>query len=457
MFLGRVNELSKLKEEFGKKQKSAVLVYGKHGMGKSTLLREASKGYNGTVIYNLFTKTTYEGNLAILYRSVALSLGLPEIRFNTVFAMFDYLGSTKREILIILDEYQYWNGSRKSGEVDSFMQVVIDSLPANMNVVICGSYISSMKGLLREDNPLFGRFSLILHVEEFDYLDASLFSSDLDVREKIRFYSVFGGSPYVLSNLDYSKSLEENIKEKSIGQNSILRNYIENVMLKEIQKSYDVRILECLSNGKKRYSDILSFLNESNSGLLDKQLKNLVSMESVRKLSPINRKDDVRKQFYEINDNLMLFYFSYIFSRDALIMKFGEDSFFSSSILPSLTTFISYRFEDIVLEYFARLANMGRLPGVEDFGSYWYDNRREKKNGQFDVVLKKSDGYGFFECKFYSSPMKEDECKKEEEQVRAVTGLDCVSLGFVSSSGFDFSSSAIFSLMHMISTIYDSL
>ncbi len=77
------------------------------------------------------------------------------------------------------------------------MQVVIDSLPANMKVVICGSYISSMKGLLRGDNPLFGRFSLILHVEEFDYLDASLFSPDLDVREKIRFYSVFGGSPYV--------------------------------------------------------------------------------------------------------------------------------------------------------------------------------------------------------------------------------------------------------------------
>lgn len=99
MFLGRVNELSKLKEEFGKKQKSAVLVYGKHGMGKSTLLREASKGYNGTVIYHLFTKTTYEGNLAILCRSIALSLGLPEIRFNTVFVMFDYLGSTKREIL----------------------------------------------------------------------------------------------------------------------------------------------------------------------------------------------------------------------------------------------------------------------------------------------------------------------------------------------------------------------
>ncbi len=441
MFLGRHSELEKLKREFEKKSASAVLVYGKRRVGKSTLLREASKDFVGTVIYHLFTKTTYEGNLALLCRSVALSLGLPDIRFNTVFDIFDYLGSLKSNILVILDEYQYWKESRKAGEVDSFMQVVIDRLPENIKVVLCGSYISTMKELLREDNPLFGRFSLILHVEEFDYLDAALFCPELDEREKIKFYSIFGGSPYVLSNLDYSKSVEDNIRENLIGQNSILRNYIENVMLKEIQKSYDVRILECLSNGKKRYSDILSFLNEDNSGLLDKQLKNLVAMETVSKLSPINRKDDGRKQFYEINDNLMRFYFSYIFSHDALIMRFGEDGFFDLNIKSSLNTFISYRFEGIVLEYFVRLAHMGKLPGVEDFGSYWYDDRITKQNGQFDVVLKKRDGYDFYECKFYSSPMKEEECKKEEEQVRALTGLKAATLGFVSSSGFGFSSS----------------
>ncbi len=439
MFLGRSRELEKLKKEFNKNAKSASLVYGKRRVGKSMLLQEASKFYNGTLIYHLFTKTTYDGNLALLCRSVAVSLGLPDIRFNTVFDLFDYLKSLNKDILIVLDEYQYWKESRKSGEVDSFMQVVIDSLPANVKIVLCGSYISSMKELLTEDNPLFGRFSLILHVEEFDYLDASLFYPDLDVREKIRFYSVFGGSPYVLSNLDYSKSVEENIKEKVIGEDSILRVYIESVMLKEIQKSYDVRILECLSNSKKRYSDILSFLNENNTGLLDKQLKNLVSMETINKISPINRKSDARKQFYEIKDNLMRFYFSYIFSRDAFIMKYGEESFFSLYILPSLNTFISYRFEGIVLEYFVRLAHKGDLSGVEDFGTYWYDDKERRKNGQFDVVLKKNNGYAFCECKFYSSPMTKEECEKEEAQVRDVA-LDCVEIAFVSSSGFDFSS-----------------
>ena len=45
-----------------------------------------------------------------------------------------------------------------------------------------------------------------------------------------------------------------------IDQNSLLRSYIENLMLKEIQKNYDVRILEVIGNGKRKYSEILNFL-----------------------------------------------------------------------------------------------------------------------------------------------------------------------------------------------------
>ena len=440
MFLGRERELKELRREFNREGKGAVLVYGKRRVGKSTLLGEAAKEYDGSLVYHLCAKTTYEGNFSLFTRSVALALNLPKVTFNTIFDLFDFLKSLNRKILIIIDEYQYWKESAKENELDSFFQSIIDNLSDNVKVVLCGSYISVMKELLKEENPLFGRFTLIMRVEEFDYYDASLFYPDKDEREKIKLYSVFGGSPYVLSNLDYSKSVEENIEILMIGQDSILRNYIENVMLREIQRIYDVRILECLSNGKKRYGDILSYLNESNSGLLDKQLKNLMNMETIGKVSPINRAGDGRKQFYEIKDNLMRFYFSYIFGNDSLIAKFGEKTFFSNNILPSLDTFISYRFEGIVLEYFIRQAHMGKLEGILDFGSYWYDDKINHRNGQFDVVLKRKDGYDFYECKFYLNPIKKEECEEEESQVRAITGLECRTLGFVSSSGFDFTS-----------------
>ena len=441
MFLGREKELSELCEQFKSNKKTAVLVYGKRRVGKSTLIKEAAKNFDGTVINHLCVKSSYEGKLMLLCRSVSMSLGLPDISFPTIFDLFEFLKKQSAKILLILDEYQYFKESKKDMEVDSFMQTIIDDLPENIKLVFCGSYIAIMKELLQEQNPLFGRFTSVMRIEEFDYFEASQFYPQLPVREKIRFYSVFGGSPYVLSNLDYNKTLEENISNLLIEQNSLLRTYIESIMLREIQKNYDVRILEIIGNGKKKYKEISNFLGTVDTGLLDKQLKNLLNMETLVKIFPINKVDDKKKQFYEIKDNLLRFYFSYIFSKDTLIEKFGKDVFFTNTIEESLNTFISYRFEGIVIQYFKRLAHSGKLTGIEDFGSYWYDDSKSGKNGQFDCVLKEQEGYDFYEVKFYEKPMALNECEKEENQIRSIIGLPCKNIGFICSAGFNFEES----------------
>ena len=440
MFIGRKKEYESLQTEFASKKRTAVLVYGKRRVGKSMLLKEVSKTFDGIVVNHLCVKSSFEGNLDLLTKSLMFSLGLPEMKFSTIFDLFSFLNAQNKRILIILDEYQYLKESLKEGEVDSYMQTVLDNLSETVKVVLCGSYISIMKELLQESNPLFGRFTKILRLEEFDYYDASLFYPNLPNREKIRFYSVFGGSPFVLSNIDYEKSLEENIKNLLIEQNSLLRSHIESLMLAEIKKNYDVRILEIIGNGKKKYSEIQNFLGMADSGLLDKQLKALLNMETITKTFPINKPNDKKKQFYEIKDNLMRFYFSYIFANDSIIYKFGPDSFFDSRINKTLNTFISYRFEGIASHYFIRLAKNGLLNDVEDFGSFWYDDKKTATNGQFDCVLKEKDGYDFYEVKFYEKPMSKSECEEEEKQVRALTGLSCKKIGFICSEGFDFTS-----------------
>jgi len=310
----------------------------------------------------------------------------------------------------------------------------------NIKIILCGSFITLMKELLEESNPLFARFTLTIHLQEFNYLEAAKFYPRLNYSDKIAFYAVFGGSPYVLTNLDYNISLEDNIEKYLINQNSILRTYIENVMLTEIRQSYDVRILELIGNGKKRYSEISSGLRTADTGLLDKQLKNLILMETVSKVFPINKKNDKKRQFYEIKDNLMRFYFSYIFGNENLISKFGENHFYKNHIEKSINTFISYRFEDIVIQYFSALARMGKKSDLLDIGSYWYDDKKNKTNGQFDCVLKDKDGYCFYEVKYYKNPMDIEECKKEEEQIKAVSEIEPKRIGFVCNAGFSFKS-----------------
>lgn len=440
MFIGREKELSELRKQFSSKKKSVVLVYGKRRVGKTRLLEEALKGFDGIVINHLCVKSTYEGNLKLLCRSVALSLGLsPSLSFSTIFDLFDFIKNQGKRIVVVLDEYQYFKESGKDMEVDSSMQVIADSLPEYVKLVLCGSYITVMKELLEESDPLFGRFTRIIHLEEFDYLDAARFCPELPVREKIRFYSVFGGSPYVLTNLDYGKSVEENIIALMLEPNSLLRTYIENIALREIQKSFDIRILEILGNSRKRFSEINSLIGFGDSSLLDKQMKNLLNMETISKVVPINAQKDKKKQFYEISDNLMRFYFTYVFSYDSLIYKFGPEKYYENYISGSLNTFISLRFEKISHQYFVRLAHAGKLGDVQDFGTFWYDDRKNRSSGQFDCVLKYPDGYDFYEVKFFNSPMTLKECEEEERQVLSIVNLICRRIGFICSSGFDFS------------------
>ena len=440
MFVGREKELKALSAELSAwEKKTVVLIYGKRRVGKSTLIKESTKKFDGVVINHLCVTSTFEGNLELIYKSVSESLSLPNIRFDSLFAMMDYLKTLDKKILLIIDEYPYLKQTRKKNEVDSYMQTVIDRLPANVKLILCGSYITIMKELLAEDNPLFGRFSLIQHIHDFDYYDASQFYPDLSVREKIAFYGVFGGCPYVLENLEADKSIKDNIIRLLLPETAIIRSHIENVMLKEIQKSFDARILESLGNGKKKYTEIRDQLGGSETGLLDKQLKILLNMETIQKSDPINRRNDKKKQFYEITDNLMRFYFSFIFGNAGTIVRIGEAQYYARNIEETLKHFISRRFEGITLQYFHRMAVQGKYPDIEDFGSYWYDDPVNQSNGEFDCVIKRTgDLYDFYECKYFDRPMTQKECEQERSQLQGVQGINVSRIGFVCSGGFDF-------------------
>ena len=438
MFIGRETELAELRSSLTDwKRKTAVLVYGKRRVGKSTLINKAADSFDGVVVNHLCVTSTYEGNLELLYQSVCAALDLPKMSFESIFAMMDYLGTLNKKILLIIDEYPYLKETRKKGEVDSVMQAVIDKLPENVKIILCGSYISVMKELLEEENPLYGRFTLILHIKEFDYYDAAKFYPDLSPREKVELYSVFGGSPYVLDLIDSTVSLDANIKKLLLPETGLVRVHVENTMIKEIKKTFDTRILEALGNGKKKYSEIRDWMKSGENGLLDKQLKILLDMETIRKEEPINRKGDKKKQFYVIDDNLMRFYFAFIFGKAGIITRIGPEQYYRQNFGENLRDFISRRFEGVTLEYFHRKAINGEMDDIEDFGSYWYDDPVKKTNGEFDCVVKRTgDKYDFYECKFFDRKMTEDECRREEMQLDEIKGINVDRVGFVNIEGF---------------------
>src|SRR4051794_11858093 len=62
-------------------------------------------------------------------------------------------------------------------------------------LVLAGSALSLMDGLLAHGSPLYGRATLRPRVEPLDYRDAALFVGDLKPEAAIRRFAVLGGTP----------------------------------------------------------------------------------------------------------------------------------------------------------------------------------------------------------------------------------------------------------------------
>ena len=104
-----------------------------------------------------------------------------------------------------------------------------------------------------------------------------------------------------------------------------------------------------------------------------------------------------------------------------------------------LNDFVPKAFEKIAKQYLIRKNMEGLIkPFIEDIGTYWYDNPKEKKNGQFDLVTKSKEGYIVYEVKFTNSKIDNKIVKEEISQI-AETNLNTINFGFVSKSGFDIS------------------
>ena len=436
MFLGRKSELARLRKELGKSGKAAVLIYGRRRIGKTTLVDEALKGCTAKVIRFSAVPDEVPENAKRLSLAVGEALGTPMLPIPDMEAVLKYIAGLREPVVLEIDEYQDLRPKRKGDVVDAYFRDFIDHAPDTLKVIISGSAIRVMKSLLDKDNPLYKRFTLELPLGELDYLEASLFYPERAVREKIELYAVFGGIPMILSMIDPSLSVEENIESLLLSRDGFARSYTEDVLFTELRSTGGAyAAVSRIGNGRRSYSEIESALSDKESrNSLDYTLEQLVKADFIEKKQPINIKGTKRKLYYELKSNMLRFHLAYIDKQPAAV---SPHAFFEKYVRPSLDTFVSHRFEDIARKYFTALAEKGIRDDIVTVGVYWYDDPVAKTNGEFDVALETIDGYELYEVKYLSSPMKESFVEKEREKIMSAPLRGVVAFGFISSSGFE--------------------
>lgn len=435
MFIGREKELALLQQDYIGK---AVMVYGKRRVGKTTLIQKALKSSSYRTVYFECLKGTMQDNISGFVQELVRAKILPvPLNFGTLQDVFAYLNALPEKIVVVIDEYPYLKAMNDSATVDSIFQNIIDNRLVNIELILSGSHIGMMKDTLQEKNALYGRFAVTIKLNELNYLEAAKFYPDKPPYDKAAHYAVFGGSPFVNQALQPEATIRENIISTILNPMSAVYLYASQLLLSDYSVKINAeRIFSVIGNGKKRYTEIEDKLDVKKTGNLSKQIKSLIDLEIIARNSPINQIGDNKKSTFEINDNLLRFYFTFIYKNVSALQVLGAEAFYDEYIAPALTDFISRRFESICRDYFSLQVRSGKMKGVRNIGSYYYDDPIHRKNGEFDVALEFADGYEIYEAKYYAQPMPLDEIHREVRQVEGIKELTVKQIGFIAINGF---------------------
>lgn len=435
MFIGREKELALLQQDYIGK---AAMVYGKRRVGKTTLIQKALKSSSYRTVYFECLKGTMQDNISGFVQELVRAKILPvPLNFGTLQDVFAYLNALPEKIVVVIDEYPYLKAMNDSATVDSIFQNIIDNRLVNIELILSGSHIGMMKDALQEKNALYGRFAVTIKLNELNYLEAAKFYPDKTPYDKAAHYAVFGGSPFVNQALQPTATIRENIISTILNPMSAVYLYASQLLLSDYSVKINAeRIFSVIGNGKKRYTEIEDKLDVKKTGNLSKQIKSLIDLEIIARNSPINKIGDNKKSTFEINDNLLRFYFTFIYKNASALQVLGAEAFYDEYIAPALTDFISRRFEGICRDYFSHQVRSDKMKGVRNIGSYYYDDPAHRKNGEFDVALEFADGYEIYEAKYYAQPMTLDEIHREVQQVEAIKELTVKQIGFIAINGF---------------------
>lgn len=438
-FVGRREELKRLREAYDSEDYEGILVYGRRRIGKSELIKYSLKEADCSVIYYECTKVSETSNTEAFSEIIGKTFEIPTPSFKNFGAALEYLfkRSEREKIIVVIDEYPYLR--EKIMGCDSIFQSIIDAhaMHCSMKLILCGSYVEIMEKLMSESNPLHKRMGININLKQMDYYESAWFYPNFSNEDKVKIYSVFGGVPYYNKYVDDRKSVKENIIGLIASQGARFERDPEIMLQAEMSKMTNANeVFLAIARGNAKFSDILNSSKVSSSPTLVDTLKKLMSMDVVKKEFPIN--DEIeKKSYYRISDRLSKFYYRYIFPKSSYFSVMPAEAFYDEFIADDFEMqYVPREFEEIAKQYLIRKNKAGEIvPVLYRVGKYYYDDAKNKKNGEFDVVTLDKNGYTFYEAKFTKAPINDAVVLEEKRQLSDLE-IEYNALGFISKNGF---------------------
>lgn len=400
VFVDRDRELAQLRELAFAAAPSLIVVRGRRRIGKSALLREAMP--SGRVVSFQADEQDERTQLDLLAREAARLLpGQPPLAFDDWDAALSFLGAQAEEapLVVILDEFQYACASQPA--LPSIIQRhwdTWDGAGRSITLVLSGSALTFMDGLLAHGAPLYGRATYRPLLLPLTFRDAAEFApGNASEVSLIRRFGVLGGTPQY-QVWGGARTLPRILRDTILAKGAPL--YEEPLQL--LRGETDLReprpyfsILRALAAGKTRTGEIASGVGldtSPTSRLLDR-LVELGYVESREPLAPSRKQ---ARAIWRISDPFFRFWFRYVFPNRSRLER-ERIAEVLAEIEQDLDSYMGCTFEEVCREWVGRYSQLGSTS--DRVGSWW----SRKGDAEIDVVAMQGRDYVLLgSCKWSS-------------------------------------------------------
>lgn len=414
MFVGRHQELAQLNQAYQENNFQFVIIYGRRGIGKTSLINQFLKDRKA-IYYVAFEENT-EDTLKHLSDAINLFKGIDQDKnkklddFEECFKEITRLAQKQRVVLVL---NKFSNLVKAYPAISSMLQSYIDHefQESNLFLILCDSSTSFIKKrVLGYQSPLYGRRTLALKLEPFKLSEAREMLPKLSKEDAFIINTVCGGVPQYLSYMSDSMSVADNIKKNFLNKSGRLFDEPSNLLQQELRDPTNYNsIINAIASGASKHSKIARSAHLQ-TGPLTTYLNNLIDLGIVEKKLPVTEQKKSRSKniVYRICDGMFRFWYTFVGKQNDLIER-GLTDLAWTKVQKNLSDFMGPEFEKYSQDFmWSQDMNEKIVPNpFIHLGNWWGTDKRTHQQVELDVVGfsdDERDGY-FGECKWKNEPI----------------------------------------------------
>lgn len=404
--VGRRDDIRFLEEQYQAEGNSLLILYGRQGTGKTTLINEFVKNRNS--LYYLAKECCEKEQQLLMKEELEISdnLLIDSGDYNSIFSAITDKADIQNRLVLVIDEV--YNMVRQG---NAFIDSLTDMLnkATGIMVVLISSSIQWVENYMVKDlGKASSKITGFRKLNSFGFLEIVNRFPDLDSKTCVYIYGILGGVPAYVDMWDQNKGVRDNVIDLFLKKNSLFFREPERFLKSELRElSFYNTILANLACGREKLNDLYVRTGFSRAKI-SVYIKNLIQLDIVEKVFSIEQGNynNACKGLYRIKDPFMHFWYRFVFPNQGILASERVDYVYDKVIVPAFDEYMHKYFVLVCKEYLNLMNQYKKLPVNYELCESWYG-----KEKTIDIIARDKNSGAVLAgvCKWDDIPYDEDD------------------------------------------------